>query len=186
MPPPGRPPGAKALPGVPAGGGAAGFTALRLGAAAMLFALGALLLPQRAASLHAGFALLANALACWRFGATLLPGREPLITRYTRFDEGAVAQECLGYSRGLTRLWTGFLAGFAVAHAAALDGLCPPGAVLATEAAAGGALFLGEHVVRGLRFPHHGRATPLRTLRAVRLAHMDQAMRPAPAERHAA
>lgn len=184
MPPPGRPPGACAPRGTPAG--VAARMALRIGAGVAVLGLGALLLPGPSAPVHAGLAGFANVLACWRFGVTLLPGREPLITRYARFDEGAVAQECLGYSRGLTRLWAGFLAGFVAAYAAALAGLWSADAVLAIEAAAGGTLFLAEHVVRSLCFPHHGRATPLRTLRAVCLAHMDQGMRPAPAERHAA
>ncbi len=184
MPPPGRPPGASAPRGIPAGAATAVRAALRIGVLAL--GLGALLLSGSAASLHAGLAALANAFLCWRFGATLLPGREPLITRYTRFDEGAVAQECLGYSRGLTVLWTVFLGGFATAHAAAFAGLWPTGTVLAAEVLAGAALFLGEHPVRSRRFPHHGRATPLRTLRAVRLAHMERDAHPVPVERHAA
>mgnify|MGYP007135336283 CR=1 FL=1 len=171
MPSPGCPPGACAPRGTPAG--AVVRMALRIGAGVAAFGLAALLLPGPADSAHAGLALLANALACWRFGVTLLPGREPLITRYSRFDEGVIVQECRGYSRGLTVLWTGVLAGFAAACAAALAGAWPIDTVLATETLAGGALFLGEHVVRSLRFPHHGLATPLRTLRAVCLAHMD-------------
>lgn len=143
----------------------------RLAVSAAVLALCALLLPWEREPFQAAFAALANLLACHAFAATLLPGREPLISRYTRFDFGHLPPDCAGYTRGLTLLWAVLLAGFAAAQVAALAGHWRPSAVLAAEALAGGALFLGEHLVRGLRFPHHGRATVRRTVRAVRLAH---------------
>ncbi len=143
----------------------------RLAVSAAALAACALLLPRGREPFQAAFAVLANLGACYGFAATLLPGREPLISRYTRFDFGHLPPDCAAYTRGLTVLWAALLAGFAAAQAAALAGHWRPSAVLAVEAAVGGAVFLGEHLVRGSRFPHHGPATVRRTVRAVRLAH---------------
>ncbi len=143
----------------------------RLAASAVALAACALLLPWEREPFQAALAVLANLLACYQFASTLLSGREPLISRYTRFDFGHLPPDCATYTRGLTLLWAVLLAGFAGAQAAALAGLWRASAVLAVEAAACGALFLGEHLVRGSRFPHHGPTTLRRTLRAVRLAH---------------
>jgi uncharacterized membrane protein len=143
----------------------------RLAASASVLALCALLLPWEREPFQAAFGAVANLLACNQFAATLLPGREPLISRYTRFDFGHLPPDCAAYTRNLTLLWAVLLAGFAAAQAVALAGGWQPSAVLAVEALVCGALFLGEHGVRGLRFPHHGRATVRRTVRAVRLAH---------------
>ncbi|MFT8243685.1 hypothetical protein [Roseomonas sp. BN140053] len=111
----------------------------------------------------------ADLLLCWHFGRTLLPGREPLISFYTRHDFGHLPPECAGYTRGLTALWTAVFAALAGLHAAI--GLGAFGAagwtVLAASLGGMAALFLGEHVVRSLRFPQHGMATPARTWRAM-------------------
>ena len=143
----------------------------RFAASVLVLAVSALALPWGREPFHAALGVCGNLLACYHFAATLLPGREPLISRYTRFDFGHLPPDCAGYTRGLTLLWAVLLAGFAAAQAAALSGLWRPSAVLGVEVLVGGALFLGEHLVRGLRFPHHGPATLRRTLRAVRLAH---------------
>ena len=143
----------------------------RLAVSALVLAACALALLWGRERFQAALAVSGNLLSCYQFAATLLPGREPLISRYTRFDFGHLPPDCAGYTRGLTWLWAALLAGFAAAQAAALWGWWRPGAVLGAEVAVGGALFLGEHVVRNLRFPHHGPATPRRTVRAVRLAH---------------
>lgn len=143
----------------------------RLTVPALLLAACALALPRGREPFQAALAVSGNLLACYGFAATLLPGREPLISRYTRFDFGHLPPDCAAYTRGLTLLWAVLLAGFAAAQAAAFAGLWRPSTVLAAEVAVGGALFLGEHLVRGTRFPHHGRATVGRTVRAVRLAH---------------
>jgi hypothetical protein len=114
-------------------------------------------------------AALGNAAVALRFGLTLLPGREPLIARYSRFDWAGPPKG--GYTRALTLAWALLLAGFALGHAAlALAGL--DGAPLAlAEPAICALLFCAEHCLRNRRFPQHGRATPLRTLRAIGLAH---------------
>jgi uncharacterized membrane protein len=136
-----------------------------------VLALCALLVPRRAAQLQALLPVLANLVVCWQFAATLRPGREPLITRYTRFDMGGrLPPELRGYTRALTALWALFLAGFAAAHALALAGPLSHWPVLLAEIGLGAALFLGEHTWRNLRYPQHGPATVMRTLRAVRLA----------------
>lgn len=112
-----------------------------------------------------------NLAAALRFGVTLLPGREPLITRYGRCDPAGLPDADGAYTRRLTWLWAGLLGGFAAAFGllAILDR--PVGWLPAAELALCAALFLGEHAVRNRRFPRHGRASPARTLRAVRLAH---------------
>ena len=143
----------------------------RLAASALVLAAGALALPWAREAFQAALGVSGNLLACYHFAATLLPGREPLISRYTRFDFGHLPPDCAAYTRGLTLLWAVLLAGFAGAQAMALAGHWRPSVVLGVEAAVGGAFFLGEHFVRGLRFPHHGPATLRRTIRAVRLAH---------------
>ena len=151
----------------------------RLAVSVLALAACALLLPRGREPFQAALAVSANLAACYGFAATLLPGREPLITRYTRFDFGHVPPDCAAYTRGLTALWAALLAGFAAAQAVALAGHWSASAVLAAEAAVCGAVFLGEHAVRGLRFPHHGPATVRRTLRAVRLAHAARSAAPA-------
>ncbi len=148
---------------------------------ALVLAVSALALPWGREPFQAALGVSGNLLACYGFAATLLPGREPLISRYTRCDFGHLPPDCAGYTRGLTVLWAVLLAGFAAAQAAILVGLWRPSAVLGVEVLVGGALFLGEHGVRSLRFPHHGPATLRRTLRAVRLAHADLPSRDAAA-----
>ncbi len=143
----------------------------RLAASALVLAAAALALPWGREPFQAALGVSGNLLACYGFAATLLPGRDPLISRYTRFDFGHLPPDCAAYTRGLTLLWAALLAGFAAAQAAALFGLWRPSMVLGVEVLVGGALFLGEHFVRSRRFPHHGPATVRRTVRAVRLAH---------------
>lgn len=145
----------------------------RLAATALVLLACAALLPREREAFQAAVAATANLFASWQFAATLLPGGEPLISRYTRFDFGHLPPDLGGYTRGLTALWAALLAGFAAAQAAALAGAAHASAsgILAAEIAACGALFVGEHFVRNARFPHHGPTTLRRTVRAVRLAH---------------
>jgi uncharacterized membrane protein len=115
-------------------------------------------------------AVLVNIAVCLRFAATLRPGQVPLITHYARFDEVGLPRNAEGYTRRLTAVWAAMLALFALAHAAAALDLWTTRAVSAVQTAALLALFLGEHPLRSRLFPQIGRATPLRTLRAMRLA----------------
>lgn len=144
----------------------------RLAAWALVLLACALLLPRHREAFQAAPAVLANLFASWQFAATLLPGCEPLISRYTRFDYGHLPPDLGAYTRSLTILWAAVLAGFAAAQAAALSGrFWSASSVLAIEVATCCALFLGEHAIRGALFPHHGPITLRRTFRAVRLAH---------------
>lgn len=161
--------------------GLAACAARRLGAVARLFmlaGLGAVILglwlhPDAMWMLVRLLPALGILLMAVHFGATLMPGQEPLITRYTRYDPGVQLAECAGYTRRLTLLWALLFLALAPLYVVALFGLPPfHGAVgLAGLSSASFALmllfFLGEHIVRTLRFPHFGFATPARTLRAV-------------------
>jgi len=110
----------------------------------------------------------ANLLLAWHFGATLRPGAEPLIARYTRCDFGRVPAECAPYARRLTALWTAVFAALALLNALPpVSGAVTAGEALGWNAAAVATLFLGEHLVRSLRFPQYGFASPLRTCRAM-------------------
>ena len=102
----------------------------RLAVSAAALALCALLLPRERQPFQAAFAALANLLACYGFAATLLPGREPLISRYTRFDFGHLPPDCAAYTRGLTALWEALLAGFASSQASAHSCLWRPSSLL--------------------------------------------------------
>ena len=119
--------------------------------------------PILAAALNAGVAA--------RFAWTLRPGAVPLITRYARADRMGLPREAEGYTRALTALWAALIGGFALAQAGPFLDLWTTRDVALAQAAACIALFLGEHALRNRRFPQHGRATPLRTLRAIGLAH---------------
>ncbi|MEN0074612.1 MAG: hypothetical protein AAGC69_09520 [Paracraurococcus sp.] len=123
---------------------------------------------------RAGPALLAglgNLLASLRFGLTLRPGGEPLISRYARFDAAGMPDADGRYTRRLTWLWALLLGGFALAFlgAALGAGSAAPLARLQPLACLG--LFLGEHALRRRRFPGLGPVSPLGTLRAIWRCH---------------
>lgn len=146
----------------------------RLTASALVVLACAVLLPREREAFQAAIAATANLFASWQFAATLLPGGEPLISRYTRFDYGHLPPDLGAYTRALTVLWAALLAGFAAAQGAVLasgGGHLSASAILAAEILACGAVFLGEHFVRNALFPHHRPITLRRTVRAVRLAH---------------
>ncbi|MBR0682721.1 hypothetical protein GXW74_19675 [Roseomonas eburnea] len=124
--------------------------------------------PGMAEAVLAALPLAGNLALAWHFGATLRPGRDPLITRYTRFEHAEVSAGLARYTRRLTLLWAGFFLLCAAVNAATLAGHGPaagPFAVFNLGLAA--AFFLGEHLARAVLFPELGRARPSRTLRAV-------------------
>jgi uncharacterized membrane protein len=113
------------------------------------------------------------ALLCGYFGRTLVAGREPLITRYCRLDLGTVPDELRGYTRRLTAVWT-VLFGALALECLLLQQFASPETwslfVNVVNYGVMAALFIGEHIVRSLLFPHRGLALPWRTGRAVFLA----------------
>lgn len=111
--------------------------------------------------------VLANLAMLYVFGHTLLPGKEPLITRFRRLEVGHVAPKFIGYTRQLTMLWTIlFAAGALVSFAAAMYGNIELWSWIAFVLlpALTVALFLGEHVYRAYRYGAEERTSPLRTL----------------------
>lgn len=111
--------------------------------------------------------VLANLAMLYMFGHTLLPGREPLITRFRRLDVGHVAPKFIGYTRRLTMLWTIlFAVGTLVSLAAAIAGNIEIWSWIAFVLlpALTVALFLGEHVYRAYRYGAEERTSPLHTL----------------------
>jgi uncharacterized membrane protein len=122
----------------------------------------------------AGPALLAalgNLLAGLRFGQTLLPGREPLISRFSRYDTAGVPDHDGCYTRLLTMMWGSVLLAFALAFLLAAGGYCSTVVLSQLEPVALIALFLGEHAVRRRRFPNLSRVTPSSTIRAILLSY---------------
>ncbi|CAH0288847.1 hypothetical protein [Roseomonas sp. CECT 9278] len=124
--------------------------------------------PGAAALLLAALPLAGNLLLAWHFGATLRPGREPLIARYTRAEHGRLSPELLAYTRCLTWAWTWFFLGFAALNLLTLAGAGPaPGASAAGNLALSAAFFLVEHPIRRALFPALRSASPWNTLRAI-------------------
>ena len=120
-----------------------------------------------------GPALLAvaiNMAVCLRFAVTLRAGQVPLITRFARADEAGLPHECERYTRRLTLLWAGLLGVFALLHAGVFLDSWTTRAASGVESFVLLLLFLGEHPLRARLFPQIGPVTPLRTLRAMRLA----------------
>ncbi|TDH60267.1 hypothetical protein E2C06_22885 [Dankookia rubra] len=123
---------------------------------------------------EAGPALLAalgSLAAGIRFGWTLRPGAEPLISRYSRFDAAGLPDPDGHYTRRLTAAWAVLLGGFALTFLAAALGLFPAAPLWLLQPALCTALFFGEHVLRRCCFPELGRVTPLRTLQAIYRCH---------------
>jgi uncharacterized membrane protein len=124
--------------------------------------------PGGAEAVLAALPLAGSLALAWHFGRTLRPGQEPLITRYTRADIGAVSPAVMRYTRRLTLAWTGLFLAFAAVAAATLAGLGPPaGPSAAVTLGVSVLAFLGEHAVRARRFPELGPVRPARTLRAI-------------------
>lgn len=109
------------------------------------------------------------------FGLTLLPGRVPLITRFSRFDnQQATGPEIDRHTRIVTALWAGYFASIAVvAVILAIAGNFQAASWILTIVSPGSsaALFLLEHLYRYLRKDLFGHASVFRTLRIV--AHPD-------------
>ena len=111
-----------------------------------------------------------NAMLFVLFGHTLLPGREPLITRFRRVEQGYVTLKFASYTRYLTILWVIL---FAIATITSVAAAFWGGTALwswislVAIPVATSSLFLGEHIYRALRFGPEGRSSPMRTLAIV-------------------
>jgi uncharacterized membrane protein len=111
--------------------------------------------------------LAADLLLGLHFGLTLRPGREALIARYIRAEQGRVPPECTRYARRLTAFWTLVFAGFGAMQALALAGIgIDPEAGILLHATVMPVLFLGEHLVRARLFPTLP-ASPVSTIRSI-------------------
>jgi uncharacterized membrane protein len=120
--------------------------------------------------------VLLNGFMAWLFGRTLRDGRIPLIERAARAmrgPEAVLADEVVGYARGVTQAWTALFVLLAVVNLALAALARPGGLLLAAGFDPGvsvplgvwslfanvlsyvfiGALFAIEFVVRGRRFP---------------------------------
>ncbi|WP_431280929.1 hypothetical protein ACQW02_16085 [Humitalea sp. 24SJ18S-53] len=139
-------------------------------AVAVEVAVGAVFVQYVGRAGSAVIAVLMNLLVCLRFAVTLLPGRVPLITRYARSDAMGLPADREGYTHALTAVWAALLGAFALLHAGAIPDLWSSRAVALAQAVVCPAFFLGEHWWRSRALPELGRATPWRTLRAIRAA----------------
>lgn len=114
--------------------------------------------------------VLLNGFFLYVFGRTVLPGREPLITRFRRVMGSELTPETRLYTRRLTICWALLFAVFL--FASTLLALYADLAVwswivnLGCPAAAG-VFFLSEHIYRARYLNHFGSASLSRTLRTI-------------------
>ncbi|MBE9554612.1 MAG: hypothetical protein IMF05_14200 [Proteobacteria bacterium] len=105
------------------------------------------------------------------FGVTLLPGRIPLITRFSRFDRlQTTGPEIDRHTRMVTALWTGYFAVIVAATvllAVAGNFLTASWIVTVGSPAGSATLFLLEHLYRHFRRDMFGQASVFRTLRVI-------------------
>jgi uncharacterized membrane protein len=105
------------------------------------------------------------------FASTLLPGAEPLVSRFARLERGPLPPDLAGYTRTLTWIWAALL--FAIAASALLLALFASLAtwslftnVVSYLLLAG--LFLGEYAYRRRHFPQYRHASLATLFRIVR------------------
>jgi len=128
---------------------------------------------ERGNALAAGFGialpLAVNLALCWLFGRTLAAGREPMIARFARIERGAeLPADLARYARALTAAWTGFF----FAMAAVSLGLALWASVAAWSLftnvinyALVALFFVGEYMVRRIRFRHYRHLSPIEVMR---------------------
>ncbi len=110
-----------------------------------------------------------NGFFLYIFGRTLLPGREPLISRMSRLEVGEVTPELATYTKRLSICWVVFFAVSLIASILlALYGDLAMWSWITNLAgpAIGVSLFLLEHLYRVHRFGHIRPVSILGTLRA--------------------
>jgi uncharacterized membrane protein len=111
--------------------------------------------------------IIVNIILIFIFGHTLLPRREPLITRFRRFHIGHVTPAFASYTRILTVLWTALFSVMGVVSiVAALSGDIALWSWVSFIAwpLTSLVLFLGEHAYRAIRYGTEGRSSPLATI----------------------
>jgi uncharacterized membrane protein len=86
------------------------------------------------------------------FGRALRPGREALITRIARVSDPALPAHLVRYTRRLTAIWCAYFVFAAVLGLATAQPAGWPGLLVWVGTAA---LFVGEHWLRPVLFPHY-------------------------------
>lgn len=118
-----------------------------------------------------GGPLLANLGAMCVFAVTLLPGRVPLITRFSRFDRKQTTGPAVDrYTRMLTALWALYFAAIVIVtltFAGAGNFVAASWTVTVVSPAGSISFFLLEHLYRRLRHDVFGQASVFRTLRVL-------------------
>ncbi|MDF1749507.1 MAG: hypothetical protein P1V34_11615 [Alphaproteobacteria bacterium] len=106
----------------------------------------------------------------WMFGSSLLPGREPLIRRFSRLHRHGLPPELEVYTRRLTVLWTTMLSVMTVLSLA-LGLFADPHlwswSVNIAMPVFAASMFLLEHAYRGIVYRHLGQNSPYHTLRTL-------------------
>lgn len=106
----------------------------------------------------------------WMFGRTLMPGREPLIRRFSRLHRETFPPELERYTRTLTVVWTVLLCILTVASAILGIAATPETwswSVNIVMPAVCVTFFLCEHAYRGVIFRHIGGHSPVETIRTL-------------------
>ena len=105
------------------------------------------------------------------FGITLRHGREPLIARFARMEQGPLTAELSGYTRALTQLWCVFFAVMATISVGLAWWTSLSLWSLFTHLISYlllGALFAGEYAYRRKRFPQYQHASLWQLIRNIR------------------
>jgi uncharacterized membrane protein len=122
-----------------------------------------------AAALGIALPLAVNLALCWLFGRTLAAGREPMIARFARLERGEPLPDDLArYARRLTVAWAVFFATMAaISLALAAWGPLAVWSLFTNviNYALVALFFVGEYVVRRLRFRHYRHLSPIEVVR---------------------
>ena len=130
-------------------------------AAALAVILGALALGAPHVLLLAPPVLI-NAALAYVFGSTLLPGRDPFISRFARMEQGALPADLARYTRRLTWIWALLFTAMAItALALALFGSLAAWSTFTNVVtyALVGVLFAGEYAYRRVRYRQYRHAS---------------------------
>ena len=117
--------------------------------------------------------ILINVALAMVFGASLLPGRDPLISRFARMEQGVLPPDLDRYTRRLTWIWASLFTAMAMtALALALFGSVTAWSTFTNLVAYAlvTALFAGEHAYRRLHYRQYRHASLLELIANVRSA----------------